>query len=337
MNARTTKPAPAKRRREATETMHFEDPDLVKSLAGANDRHLALIEEACDVLLAAPGGAVTVTGGGGAREAAKRVLTALYDQLADGRSVGENEVRAALHMDSAGRPAGLPQDGVIQVVRGRSFRARTPRQLDYIRALADPTSGLVFGVGPAGTGKTLLAVAYGASLLASHVVERLVVARPAVEAGEKLGFLPGDLTEKVDPYMLPIWDALRDSLGQTVVDKRREDGSIEVAPLAFMRGRTLSNAFVVVDEAQNATVNQMQMVLTRIGEGSRMTVTGDPSQVDLPSGQPSGLSHALQILENVEGVSAVRFGREDVVRHPLVGRIVEAYERDAQKRGKTRR
>jgi phosphate starvation-inducible PhoH-like protein len=337
VSARTSRDAPVKKRREATETLHFEDPELVKTLAGANDRHLALIEEACDVLLTAPGGAVTVTGRGAARETAKRILTALYDQLAEGRGVGEEEVRAALHMDSVGRPAGVPQDGVIHVVRGRSFKARTPRQLDYVRALADPKSGLVFGVGPAGTGKTFLAVAYGASLLASHVVERLVVARPAVEAGEKLGFLPGDLTEKVDPYMLPIWDALRDSLGQAVVDKRREDGSIEVAPLAFMRGRTLSNAFVIVDEAQNATVSQMQMVLTRIGEGSRMTVTGDPSQIDLPSGQPSGLVHALDILAKVDGVTAVRFGREDVVRHPLVGRIVEAYERDARKGGKARR
>jgi phosphate starvation-inducible PhoH-like protein len=221
---------------------------------------------------------------------------------------------------------------VIRVASRASFRARTTNQARYIDMLTDEALGLVFGVGPAGTGKTFLAVAQGAKLLANKMIDRLVVTRPAVEAGERLGFLPGDLTEKVDPYMLPIWDALRDSLGAGVLEKRREEGRIEVAPLAFMRGRTLSNAFVVVDEAQNATVAQMQMVLTRIGEGTRMVVTGDLSQVDLPGHQRSGLLHALDLLRDVEGVGDIRFGREDVVRHALVGRIVEAYEADAKKR-----
>jgi phosphate starvation-inducible PhoH-like protein len=188
---------------------------------------------------------------------------------------------------------------------------------------------LVFGVGPAGTGKTFLAVAHGASLLRSGEVERLVVTRPAVEAGERLGFLPGDLGEKVDPYMAPVWEAMSDILGAEAWRRRRDRGEIEVAPIAFMRGRTLSHAFVIVDEAQNASRLQMKMVLTRLGEGSRMAVTGDPSQVDLVNAADSGLAHAVSILEGVEGVAVTRFSTSDVVRHPLVGRIVEAYDADA--------
>jgi phosphate starvation-inducible PhoH-like protein len=324
-------------RREATETIHFDDPDLLRRLAGPNDAHLMLIEDALEVTLAAPGGAVTITGRPDARDPARRVLQALYDQLSEGRPVGASEVSAALHMDRTTGSAGSPREGVIQVSARTSFRARTAMQLEYVRALADPTAGLVFGLGPAGTGKTFLAVAHGAAELVAHKVARLVVARPAVEAGERLGFLPGALEEKVDPYMLPIWDALRDSLGQDVVEKRRAEGRIEVAPLAFMRGRTLTNAFVIIDEAQNATATQMQMVLTRIGEGTRMVVTGDPSQVDLKPGETSGLAHAVSVLDGLEGLRVIRFGREDVVRHPLVGRIVEAYEKDAARRDHKKR
>jgi len=205
------------------------------------------------------------------------------------------------------------------------------------RALKDEASfDMVFGVGPAGTGKTLLAVAHGAAQLAQGSIDRLIITRPAVEAGERLGFLPGDLTEKIDPYLLPIWDALRDALGQRLSEKMREEGRVEVAPLAFMRGRTLNKAFVIVDEAQNATVPQMRMVLTRLGEGSRMAVTGDPTQTDLrrgePSGLPSGLPHALSILSDVERIAVHRFNRADVVRHGLVARIVDAYETDDARR-----
>lgn len=323
----------ANARREATETVHFDDPDLLRRLAGPNDSHLMLIEDALEVTLAAPGGAVTITGRPDARDPARRVLQALYDQLSEGRAVGAEEVRAALHLDRAEGFSGAAGEGVLQVSARKSFKARTKTQLEYVRALADPAAGLVFGVGPAGTGKTFLAVAHGAGELVAHKVERLVVARPAVEAGERLGFLPGALEEKVDPYMLPIWDALRDSLGQETVEKRRAEGRIEIAPLAYMRGRTLTNAFVIIDEAQNATASQMQMVLTRIGEGTRMVVTGDPSQVDLKPGETSGLAHAVQVLDGLEGVRVIAFGRGDVVRHPLVGRIVEAYERDAAGRG----
>jgi phosphate starvation-inducible PhoH-like protein len=209
--------------------------------------------------------------------------------------------------------------------------AQTPGQRAHLVKLLNDDLGLVFGVGPAGTGKTYLAVAVGAAELKAGRRERLIVARPAVEAGEKLGFLPGTQEEKVDPYMLPIWDALNECLGAQEVDRRKERREIEVAPLAFMRGRTLKNAFVVVDEAQNATVPQMKMVLTRLGRGSRMIVTGDPSQTDLPGGVRSGLAHALSILRGVKGVAVEELTKADVVRHELVGRIIEAYDQDAAK------
>jgi phosphate starvation-inducible PhoH-like protein len=209
--------------------------------------------------------------------------------------------------------------------------AQTPGQRSYLEKLQRDDLGLIFGVGPAGTGKTYLAVAVGAAELKAGKRERLIVARPAVEAGEKLGFLPGALEEKVDPYMLPIWDALNECLGAQEVDRRKERREIEVAPLAFMRGRTLKNAFVIIDEAQNATVPQMKMVLTRLGRGSRMVVTGDPSQTDLPNNLKSGLGHAIHILKGVKGVAIEELTRADVVRHELVGRIIDAYDKDARK------
>ncbi|HEY9235362.1 MAG TPA: PhoH family protein, partial [Phenylobacterium sp.] len=209
---------------------------------------------------------------------------------------------------------------------------RTAGQARYLQALAN--CELVFGLGPAGTGKTFLAVAHGAGLLLRGEVDRLIVSRPAVEAGERLGFLPGDLTEKVDPYMAPVWEALTDILGAEQFRRRREKGEIEVAPIAFLRGRTLSHAFVIVDEAQNTTRLQMKMVLTRIGEGSRMAVTGDPTQIDLVNPADSGLAHAVGLLEGLEGVGVNRFSAEDIVRHPMVERIVRAYDADAAKSGR---
>jgi phosphate starvation-inducible PhoH-like protein len=210
---------------------------------------------------------------------------------------------------------------------------RTPRQVHYVEALRDEDIDLIFGVGPAGTGKTYLAVAAAVEALKQERFDRIIVTRPAVEAGEKLGYLPGDLAEKVDPYLQPIWDAFRSQMSEADLKARRERKQIEVAPLAFMRGRTLSNAFVIVDEAQNATVLQMKMVLTRLGEGSKMVVTGDPSQVDLVRNDQSGLAHAITILETVEGVEVIRFASQDVVRHRLVAQIVEAYHRDEGGRG----
>jgi phosphate starvation-inducible PhoH-like protein len=207
--------------------------------------------------------------------------------------------------------------------------AKTRGQIAYVQAMRE--SEVVFGIGPAGTGKTFLAVAAGVGALLRGEVERLIVSRPAVEAGERLGFLPGDLTEKVDPYMAPVWEALTDILGVDQFRRRREKGEIELAPIAFMRGRTLSHAYVIVDEAQNCSRMQMRMVLTRLGEGAKMVVTGDPSQIDLPHPRDSGLAHAVSLLEGEKGIGVARFGPEDVVRHPLVERIVRAYEADGRR------
>ncbi|KAA5803481.1 PhoH family protein [Alkalicaulis satelles] len=323
------KSAPREGRRLPADTMHFDDAGRVRALAGPGHENFAVLEAELGVRVEAPGGGQVVVMGeeARARTDAGRVLNALYARLGEGLLVDPAAVRAACLMSGDAPAEAL--DTIIRVPRGASFAARTPGQGEYVRALKDDASfDMVFGVGPAGTGKTLLAVAQGASLLAQGAVERLVITRPAVEAGERLGFLPGDLTEKIDPYLLPIWDALRDALGQRLSDKFREEGRVEVAPLAFMRGRTLNRAFIVVDEAQNATIPQMRMVLTRLGEGSRMAVTGDPTQTDLRRGEPSGLAHALGILDAEPRIAIHRFTRADVVRHGLVARIVDAYERD---------
>lgn len=330
-SAKKSRSRAAKPRKDPVETLHFDDDDRVRLLAGSGDRHLILIEEELGVRLSAPGGGQIQISAAEPRLRleAKRVLNRLYSRLEQQMTCDEADVRSVLHHDDA--QASAADSSVIRVPRGASFMARTPKQAEYIRALNDTKgSDLIFGVGPAGTGKTLLAVAYGAAQLALKAVDRLIITRPAVEAGEKLGFLPGDLAEKVDPYLLPVWDALSDSLGRSQMEKLREDKRIEVAPLAFMRGRTLNRAFVIVDEAQNATRAQMRMVLTRLGEGSRMVVTGDPTQTDLDHRQPSGLPEALDILKNDKAVRMIRFERRDVVRHDLVARIVDAYEqRDA--------
>lgn len=329
----TSRKRAARPRRQASETLHLDDKDRVRAIAGPGDRFLILIEEELDVRLSAPGaGQIVISGDSAeARDEAKRVLKRLYASLEHGLTCDEAAVRAALRTRDD-EESGAADDGMIRVPRGSSLIARTEGQRTYVRALKNEKAyDLIFGVGPAGTGKTLLAVAYGASLLVQRKVEKLIITRPAVEAGEKLGFLPGDLTEKVDPYLLPVWDALADTLGRGQLEKMREDGRIEVAPIAFMRGRTLNRAFVVVDEAQNTSRAQMQMVLTRLGEGSRMAVTGDPSQCDLHPRDPSGLPHALSILAKTKGVASIIFDKSDVVRHDLVARIVAAYEEDAAK------
>ncbi len=319
-----------RRRAAPVDTIPVENPAHLRALAGPHDTNLAAMEDVLNVRLEAPGGAVHIRGEDEDRARARAVIDTLRADVE--RGVAPSAADCAAAAERAMRAGGsIDADAGVIRVGAKSFQAKTEAQTRYVAALADAQTPLTFGVGPAGTGKTFLAVVYGASLLAARRIDRLIVARPAVEAGEKLGYLPGDLTEKVDPYMLPIWDALREALGQRMVEKRREDGGIEVAPLAFMRGRTLRDAFVVVDEAQNATISQMHMVLTRIGERAMMAVTGDPSQVDLPSGQPSGLAHALRILDGVKGVEAVRFTGGDVQRHPLVGRIIDAYDRDARR------
>jgi phosphate starvation-inducible PhoH-like protein len=307
-----------------TLVLTFDDASLAPALCGPQHRHLALIEDAFGVRLESAGGDVTIEGRAGDVAQARIAVEALYERLQRGDAVGVEDVRAGVSFAKKGagaRPQGLALPG-----RRSLIAPRTPAQASYLEALRSPDADLVFGVGPAGTGKTYLAAAVAVSALLEGQVSRLVVTRPAVEAGERLGFLPGDLNEKVDPYLQPIWDSLRALLGPGQFERRRAAGDIEVAPLAFMRGRTLSDAFVIVDEAQNATKLQMKMVLTRLGEGSRMAVNGDPTQVDLLRPEDSGLAHALGLLDGVKGVRAIRFGTEDVVRHPLVGRIIARYE-----------
>ena len=305
--------------------------EAVRAVAGANSRHAALIEDAFGVLLETPGGGVSRSGDAKSRGQAKKAVQAIAARADQGFEVVEADVRVAIGQARTG--GGTPGAQPLPVGRRGQVAPKTPNQARYLQALAD--CELVFGLGPAGTGKTFLAVAYGAGMLLRGAVDRLIVSRPAVEAGERLGFLPGDMNEKVDPYMAPVWEALTDILGAEQLRRRREKGEIEVAPIAFLRGRTLSHAFVIVDEAQNASRAQMKMVLTRLGEGSRMAVTGDPTQIDLPNPGDSGLAHAVGLLEGEKGIGVTRFGAEDVVRHPLVERIVRAYDADAARRGRT--
>lgn len=298
----------------------------LRAVGGPSSRHAALLEDAFKVLLETPGGGVSLRGDARSRAGAKRAVAALAARADAGGEVGEADVRAAITGARTGDVRHAGRDGVVLGRRGPVL-PKTAAQAHYVHLLQ--SCELVFGVGPAGTGKTYLAVAYGASLLMRGEVDRLVVTRPAVEAGERLGFLPGDLNEKVDPYLAPIWEALNDIMGAEQVRRRRDKGEIEAAPIAFMRGRTLSHAFVVADEAQNASRLQMKMLLTRLGEGARMVVTGDPSQVDLLNPRDSGLAHAVGILRETKGVGFAEFQAADVVRHPLVERIVRAYDADA--------
>jgi phosphate starvation-inducible PhoH-like protein len=301
-----------------------------RAVAGANSRHAALIEDAFDVLVETPGGGVSLTGDSKGRAQAKKAVQAIAERADQGLEIAESDVRVAIGNARSGGAG----PGALPVGRRGQVAPKTKTQAEYLAALGK--CELVFGLGPAGTGKTFLAVAHGAGLLLRGEVDRLIVSRPAVEAGERLGFLPGDLTEKVDPYMAPVWEALTDILGAEQLRRRREKGEIEVAPIAFLRGRTLAHAFVIVDEAQNATRLQMKMVLTRLGEGARMVVTGDPTQIDLVNVRDSGLAHAVGLLEGVKGIGVTRFSAEDVVRHPLVERIVRAYDAEAAKADQSR-
>jgi len=300
----------------------FDDNRLAQELFGSHHSHLARIERSLDVGIDARGNHLVITGDDDAVTAARDALDILYTRLRRGLAVGGADVDAVLRMAAGG--AVTDADMAIRI-RQRTVSPRSPRQAAYVRAIDD--HDLVFGLGPAGTGKTYLAVAKAVERLVNGTVDRIILSRPAVEAGEQLGFLPGNMREKVDPYLRPLYDALYDMLPAQQVIKRLESGEIEVAPLAFMRGRTLANAFVILDEAQNTTAVQMKMFLTRLGENARMVVTGDLSQVDLPRGTRSGLRNALEILDEVPGVAFVHFGDADVVRHPLVTRIVRAYDR----------
>jgi phosphate starvation-inducible PhoH-like protein len=304
-------------------TLSFEDNRLLTPLFGEHDEHLALIEHRLGVDIVPRGNRVSVRGSGRARESARQVLSSLYQRLRKGLDVSKGDVEGAIRMSQV-HPELTEPEGAVRT-RKRLVVPRTPTQRNYIAAIRQQE--LVFGEGPAGTGKTYLAVACAAAALMNGEVDRIILSRPAVEAGERLGFLPGDMKEKVDPYLRPLYDALYDVMPANLVAKGMAEGSIEIAPLAFMRGRTLAHAFVILDEAQNTTPQQMKMFLTRLGEGSRMVVTGDPSQVDLPPGGQSGLIDALATLKDVPGIGRVTFTNADIVRHTLVGRIVAAYDR----------
>jgi phosphate starvation-inducible PhoH-like protein len=317
--------APKRKTPREQVTLEFPDNALLAGLAGAHQKNFARLEQKLGVRIATRGNLIAVEGSGEARDQAAAVLRALYARLEAGEAANLADVDAEVHfalegpVKTSGGNFGSPS---IKTWASRTTRARTPGQLAYLDLMR--THPLVFGVGPAGTGKTYLAAAFGAHLLYERRVERLILSRPALEAGERLGFLPGDLKEKIDPYLRPLYDALFEVMGEQCT-KLMEQGTIEVAPLAFMRGRTLARAFVILDEAQNCTSAQIKMFLTRLGEDSRMVVTGDPSQSDLPTASAGGLTQALDILRGVEGAAVARFGEKDVVRHALVTRIVAAY------------
>ncbi len=314
---------------EAITYLEFEDNSLLSSLFGDHDQHLLKIEKELGVSVVARGNQVVVSGTPEGVAVAQAALKNLYQRLLKGLSVTNAEVDAEMRMATTTEstasqiPARKEGDELQIATRKRVVTPRSKGQKRYIESLL--THDLVFGVGPAGTGKTYLAVAVGVSLLLQGKVDRIILSRPAVEAGEQLGFLPGDIREKVDPYLRPLYDALHDMMPSDQVEKRMDSGEIEVAPLAFMRGRTLAHSYVILDEAQNTTTMQMKMFLTRLGEGSYMVITGDMTQVDLKNGQKSGLADALDILQNVDGISTIYLDEKDVVRHPLVTKIVVAY------------
>ena len=329
--------APANGSGEPT-VVYFDDVRLVRDLLGDYDANLAVLEDRLGVEAVVNGNAVALRGPEDACAAAQSVLEQLYNRLAQGETIGVGEVAGAIRHARVAPPEGGAEPGetlpTAQQIRTRRrlITARTPMQSSYLDSLQH--NDLVFATGPAGTGKTYLAVAFAAACLEAGTCDRIILSRPAVEAGERLGFLPGDMREKVDPYLRPLYDALYDVLAPERVERELTAGVIEIAPLAFMRGRTLSHAIIILDEAQNCTAVQLKMFLTRIGENSKMIVTGDPTQVDLPPGKDSGLTEAIEILHGIEEIDHVAFTKADVVRRELVGRIVEAYEAVPQNGGR---
>ncbi|ATX66885.1 PhoH family protein [Roseinatronobacter bogoriensis] len=316
--------------------LEFSDNRLLVDLCGEYDRNLTHLESHLGVQIIRRGNQLDIIGTDEARAQVARILEALYERLEEGRSVEPGDVAALIKLGTAPETPEGPAEqlemfrtGRLEIrTRKKIIAPRTKAQQDYTRALLQHEMN--FGIGPAGTGKTYIAVAVAVQMFSDGLVDKILLSRPAVEAGERLGFLPGDMKEKIDPYMQPLYDALNDFLPGKQLQKLMEERRIEIAPLAFMRGRTLSNAFVVLDEAQNATEMQMKMFLTRLGEGSRMAITGDRSQVDLPRGMHSGLRAAERILDGVDGIGFSYFTSADVVRHPLVARIIQAYERDEE-------
>ncbi len=305
-----------------------EDSELAVTLFGMNDQNAALLEQECGVSLAMRGSELTLSGTAEDVELAQTVIVKLTEALRRGEMIDRTRIRYVIALAREGK-ADLIDEGLQRVVaithRGKPIRCKTLGQQTYVKAIRD--HALTFAVGPAGTGKTYLAMALAVLALKNKEVERIVLTRPAVEAGERLGFLPGDLTQKIDPYLRPLYDALYDFMGVDSYQRLVERGTLEIAPLAYMRGRTLSNSFIILDEAQNTTSEQMKMFLTRLGFGSRAVVTGDITQTDLPSGKRSGLSEAIEILSGIPEIGMVTLTGKDVVRHELVQKIVEAYDR----------
>jgi phosphate starvation-inducible PhoH-like protein len=326
------KPVPAQPGDRSRLEVVFDRPQLLGALFGHYDQNLVAIENRLGVYIAARGNKLQIEGEAEAAARARDVLTGLYNRIVRGEEIDAGAVEAVIAMSNEPTLDGIIRQDVSQPpaamirTRKKTIVPRSATQIRYMEALA--RDEIIFALGPAGTGKTYVAVAQAVQQLIQGSVDRLILSRPAVEAGEKLGFLPGDMREKVDPYLRPLYDALYDMLPTEQVERRMASGEIEIAPIAFMRGRTLANAFIILDEAQNTTPMQMKMFLTRFGENSRMVVCGDPRQVDLPDIGKSGLADAVKRLEGVRGISMVRFGTADVVRHPLVGAIVDAYEGD---------
>jgi phosphate starvation-inducible PhoH-like protein len=310
-----------------TINQQLEDPNEAIALFGTNDKHLEIIENLLDVKIVSRGQSVQVSGTNEDVKTVEQIIQALLEVIRNGVSITSRDVTYSIQMAKEGRLssfARLYDEEIIKNSKGKPIRVKTFGQRHYLRAIQ--SNDLVFGIGPAGTGKTYLAVVMAVQALKNNKVSKIILTRPAVEAGESLGFLPGDLKEKVDPYLRPLYDALHDILGQEHTVRLIERGTIEIAPLAYMRGRTLEDAFVILDEAQNTTMAQMKMFLTRLGFGSKMVITGDPSQIDLPKGVKSGLISAQNTLKGVEGIGMTILEQTDVVRHPLVQKIIQAYD-----------
>ncbi len=324
------KPQPAQSGDKARLEVIFDKPQLLGQVFGQYDQNLVAIENALGVYIAARGNKLQIEGEADSIARARDVLTGLYNRIVHGQEIDAGTVSGIISMSAQPTLDGIIKNESADVppvmirTRKKTIVPRSTTQIRYMEALV--RNDIIFALGPAGTGKTYLAVAQAVSQLITGSVDRLILSRPAVEAGERLGFLPGDMKEKVDPYLRPLYDALYDTLPAEQVERRISSGEIEIAPIAFMRGRTLAESFIILDEAQNTTPNQMKMFLTRFGMNSRMVICGDPRQVDLPDPSKSGLADAVSRLEGVEGVAVVRFNAADVVRHPIVGRIVEAYE-----------
>lgn len=325
-----------KKKNNYSRNVTFDDNALLAELYGEGNENLRRIENQIDVVIATKGNIVAISGDYEQVKRVQKILEALYERLQGGLDVSAAEVDAAMRMNKHEAEQKETAQGESSEIKIKTLKkVITPRsktQAQYIKSIYGHQ--MSFGLGPAGTGKTYLAVAVGVEMMMSGEVDRLILTRPAVEAGENLGFLPGDLREKVDPFLRPIYDALHDMMPAETLVRKFEVGDIEVAPLAYMRGRTLSNAFIILDEAQNTTPVQMKMFLTRMGEHSKVVVNGDPSQVDLPRGAKSGLFDAMEVLQSVSDIAFTKFGHEDVVRHPLVAKIVKAYSaRDEENKG----